>query len=528
MRSLRLLLYPQRVNLLRLNERKYTRDTREKRRLTWMLLAYAMAVLVLPMYGFFLAQGLYEAGAADAMVMYACALSAVLALVFSVVSGYNALFGRRDTDFVGALPFSQQAVALSRLIPMYLSALLSAALLMAPAIVFHLVVFGVTPGTVAVLVALVLLTPMLPTALGVLFSAAIAWISARFRHKNVLISVLGVLATGALVLSAQLLPMQATDMEGVRTLVEAVRQPLQAMYPPSAWADAALKPGGGVQLLWFALVNALPLGVAALALGRYYFALHDRVTIASRSKAGACSTAAPGTALRALVVKELRGLVGRPMYLMNSCVGMWLAPIMLFGLPLFLPDAQAMLAQEPGLLLLIKRLSPVLLSVFLSMMSTTAVAVSLEGTAAWLMYTCPVASETIYKSKLYAHLVLALPAVTLSVIAGMLIVPLTAMEALAAWLFPAAVSLWMGVAGLRWDVRFRRFAFKNETEMVKQSVQVLLTMLTGTATLLVLGGLIYLSGYYATWVALGGAAALAMLSIVLFRPLKNKPLYLVD
>ena len=528
MRSLRLLLYPQRVNLLRLNELRHTRDRKEKLRLGWTLAAFAIAVPVLPFYGYLLAQGLYTSGMADAMIMYASALSALLALAVSVVYGYAALFGRRDTDLVGALPFSQRAVALSRLLPMYLSALVSTGLMMAPAAVFHLIAFGAKPGTVATLAALLVLTPMLPTALGLVLTAAIAWIGTRFRQKNLVISVLGILATGGIVLGSQLLQTRAMVTQDLRTLAEAVRAPLRAMYPPSMWADAALKPAGFLPLVWFALVNVLPLALAAYVLGSHYFALHDRVTVAGRSKQTAHIASAPRAALRTLIIKELRGLLGRPMYMLNSCIGLCLGPILLFGMPLFMPNEMAAITQQPEIRLLAKRMAPVLLSVFLAMMSTTSVSVSLEGAAAWLMCTCPVPPGIIYKSKLYTFLVLALPAAALSALAALLILPMNLLEVLSVLLLPAAVCLWMGVVGLRLDVRFRRFTFKNETVMVKQSVQTLLTMVAGFATLFAIGGLVYISGSYAVYTSLGCAAALAALSILLFRPLETRRMYLVD
>ncbi len=528
MRSLWLLTYPQRINLLRLNELRHTKDKKEKRRLTGLLLAYAAAAFVLPFYGVMLCQGLIAAGAADLMVMYACALSAALALMVSVVRGYTGLFGRHDTELLGALPFSQQAVALSRLVPMYLSALLSTLLLMGPACVYHLMIFGTTLGTVMILLALLLLTPMLPTALGVLVSAGIAWVGARFQHKNLLVTVLGVLLTAGIVLGTQVLSLRASSSADIRTIVDAVRAPLKAMYPPSVWADAALRPNGLRMLLWFALVNLLPLSLAGWVLGRHFHALYDRVMTVPRGRTAAARADTPRTALAALVKKELRGLIGRPMYLMNSAVGMWLAPIMLLAVPLFVPDMQAALDATPGMALLVRPMAPVILSFFLAMMSTTSVAVSLEGKAAWLMCTCPVAPQVIYKSKLYTYLVLAFPSVLVSAIAARILLPLTAQELLACVLLPAAVSVYMGVAGLMWDVRFRRFNFKNEIDMVKQSVQVLLTMLSGFVALLATGALVYMSGPYAAWASLACASVLTAVSWRVFQRIARKPLLLAE
>ncbi len=263
MRSLRLLLYSQRVNLLRLNEIRHTRDKKEKRRLMALLPAYALAGLMLPAYGTMLAYGLYTADASDVLILYTCALSAVLALVVSIVRGYTVLFGRRDADLVGALPFSQGMVALSRLVPMYLSALLSTLLLMAPACVLYMLAAGVTAGTLVKLLLIILCTPMLPTALGVAGSAAIAWVGVRFRHKNLLIVLLGVLATAGIVVAAQILPMKVAQSGAqLYTLVDAIKAPLTALYPPALWANEAMQPQGVWQLVLFVLVNALPLAAA--------------------------------------------------------------------------------------------------------------------------------------------------------------------------------------------------------------------------------------------------------------------------
>lgn len=526
MRSLNLLTWPQRVNLLRLNERRHTRDPREKRRLTWMLPAYAAAGLAAPGYGVMLAQGLYDAGARDVMVMYACAVSALLALAVSVVHGYAALFGRRDTELVGALPFSQRAVALSRVVPVYLSALLAACLMTLPACAYHAATFGLSAGTAVTMLLILLCTPMLPTAAAVLLSAGIAWVGARFRHKNVLIAALGMLATAGIVVASQLLSLRAMRQGGVRSMVDAVRAPLTAVYPPAAWVEEALSPRGLPALLRFAAVNLVPLALVAHVLGRVFFPLHEAVVAPGRTRRHAGAARPPQGALRALVVKELRGLFGRPMYLMNSCTGLWLTPILLFVLPPAM-DMRAAL-QQPGAALLARRWAPLALSFFLSIASTTSVALSLEGAAAWLMCTCPVPPKAIYGAKLIAFLILAVPTVPASAAAAAWLLPMGAPELLACCLLPAAFCLWMGVAGLRWDLRFRRFTFKSETEMIKQSVQVLLTLGTGFATLLACAGLIHVSGAHAAWASLGCAAALTLLSWLLFRPLAARPLMLVE
>ncbi len=528
MRSLRLLLYPQRVNLLRLNEIRHTRDKKEKRRLMALLPAYALAGLMLPAYGTMLAYGLYTADASDVLILYTCALSAVLALVVSIVRGYTVLFGRRDADLVGALPFSQGMVALSRLVPMYLSALLSTLLLMAPACVLYMLAAGVTAGTLVKLLLIILCTPMLPTALGVAGSAAIAWVGVRFRHKNLLIVLLGVLATAGIVVAAQILPMKVAQSGAqLYTLVDAIKAPLTALYPPALWANEAMQPQGVWQLVLFVLVNALPLAAAVGVLGRTYYALHDAVMVVKRTRRREKS-ADSRSPLRALVQKELRGLLGRPMYLMNSCISMWLTPVILFAVALFMPDARQMLQSQPALLALIRRMAPVILAAFLSMTSSTAVAVSLEGPAAWLMCTCPVAPEIIYRSKVITFLIVALPTIPLSVIGALLLIPLSVGEIAATVLLSAALCLWMGVSGLRWDVRFKRFTYKNEIDMIKQSAQVFLTMLTGFVTLAVCGAAVYFSGGYYVLAAIGCAAVLAVLSWALFAPLAKRPLYVID
>ena len=460
MRELRLLLYLQRVNALRLNEIRHTHDRRQRRRLIWMLALYAVLAVIGLVYTAGFSWAVYQAGYTGMLPGMAVTLGAAVTLLSTVIRAQGLLFDAQGWERLAPLPIRHSTVVWARLLDLYLSNLGFSALAMLPAMVFYLLAQGISPLPLWLMVWL--LMPMIPLCAGLGIAALMALLSRRFRRRYLAVALLMLPLMGWLMLTLYTAPMSAGNDAAMLDMAHTAGAALSSAYPPANWAARAVQ--GGMASL--TLLGGVSLGAAAIAAA---LLLRWPPTRTGRQ----ISTPAPGRANRplpplwALVRKEWRRILASPLYLMNTGMPLWLAPVMLLLLPLVKPDAVSMLRAMPQVIAPLTRFLPLAACVFAGMSVPSAISLSMEGKNAWLMCTAPVSTGTLLGAKALFSFLFCLPPALLG--AGLMVWHLRPGWAagLAALLLPAALCAFLSVWGLALDLRFARYDWESEQQIVK-------------------------------------------------------------
>ncbi|MFA5481478.1 MAG: hypothetical protein WC282_03770, partial [Bacilli bacterium] len=181
----------------------------------------------------------------------------------------------------------------------------------------------------------------------------------------------------------------------------------------------------------------------------------------------------------ALLKKEWRKFVGTPIYIFNSGMGLIMLIIFSAG-ALFFKDQIVPALGSFG--------SFVVLGFFafcLSTVYTPAVSLSLEGKNFALLKTLPIKGETIVSVKTGFNLLLSLPIILVSFPLAAIALNLDIWVALASFLAIVSFSL-VSSSFYAWlNIWFPRFDFKNEAEVVKQSMSAFLAVFGGFAIIIV-------------------------------------------
>lgn len=526
MRELRLLLRLRLLNLLRLNERRHTKDKKQRRRLTGMLVAYALVAPVMLLYASFLFYGLYAAGMSAGLPAIGAMLGGALALLVTVTRAQGILFDVGGWELLGALPFSRGQLALSKLLDLYAGALVASLAAMAPAGVFYLLGqgFGVLP--LARLALITVLSPLLPVCLGIVLSALAAGVTGRFRHRHLLSGVVLLAALSLMMAALYTTPYQDMTTQDMVTAAANVTALMTRGWPPAAFAQRAAQ-GAALDMLLYALMGLVPMAALFAALRAHYPALRQFFGKTARGRARARQPGAKRPVM-ALTIKEVRRVISSPLYLFNTVLMAWLAPTVLALIGLMQPDLFGGIAALPEAAPLVKPLLPVAAALFAVAGNTTALSLSMEGKSAWLMATCPVKPRAVYFGKVLASFLLCAPSAALTALAlGWLFKP-GAATVLSCLVFSPTICALGAVIGLRIDCRFARYDWESERQIVKNSAQTLMMVAAQFVVLLAFGG--------AAWAlrALGGFTGLALslpaagLAVVLWGRVKNMPIFIVQ
>lgn len=449
-------------------------------------------------YTYGVAHSLVLVGARDAIPVLAVAMGGLVGIGVAFLKANGQLFGFADFDAVMSMPVPTWQVVVSRIASLYGMNLVFALVLMVPMFAVYLTAAAVPAMTWVVALVVTVLAPALPMAVAVVAAYGIAALAARMRYAKVVMGVLTiVLVLGVVVASISLggnPQMASDDMQELGRLSETLSGLVGSIYPPALWAGCALVNGDGAALGLFGLVSVVPLVVVVAVMARWFLGINAALT-AGRGAHGRLDA----RALRArgpfwaMVGKELRLLVNTPVYLTNTAVGPLFALLAAIAVVAVGPQTIAgtfdgdlprgvLDAIEPLMLAVM----PWVLALCMSMSSTSASSVSLEGSARWIMQTIPVPSATIVSAKAAANLVLCVPASLVA--AGIAAVGLhaDALQAIALVVAPVAGSLFAAACGVCLDVRSPRYDWTTPYEVVKRSTSVIITLFVGM--LLMIGG----------------------------------------
>lgn len=183
-----------------------------------------------------------------------------------------------------------------------------------------------------------------------------------------------------------------------------------------------------------------------------------------------------------MYLKELKGYVSCPTYILNTFFGMVM--LTLFSASAFcLGDtAKLRLVQSFGAGAAVPMVA-LGVAVFCTVLScTTAVSISLEGRSLWILKTAPVDPLTIFRSKVLLNLSTTWPFIAIN---SLLIAAgwrLDFRHWLLVWAAPSAYALFIAVAGLLINLLFPKLEFKNPAAVVKQSASAIVAVLVEFAS----------------------------------------------
>lgn len=493
MRSFMLLLKIQLLGLFGINKALHADPRKAKRMIALGVLAVAAIVLVAGVYSTMVATGLIQLGMTDSIPLVAVCAGSLIGAVAAFLKANGVLFAFKDFDMVMSLPVSLSAVVLSRIASLYAMSVGMGALAMVPAFVVYGNAAGISAVGVVCIILSILLAPLLPLAVAVVLAALIAVVSSRFKHANIVMVVLMLGATLAALVGSFALSSQSGDMSALGALSSDALAGMAVAFPPAAWAAAGIVQGDLLAFAAFAAASLAAFALLILVLVRVFVPVNGALmssrpsgsfsfegSAAADSDVSSRKALHVSTPFRALLVKEVRMLVSAPIYLLNACMGYLLVVFAALA-----ATVAHLLGMAPLDLLpaeyasIVGGFLPWVLAFFVSISSTTAPSVSLEGSNRWLMLSAPVSARTVLGAKAALNLAFAVPAILVSATLLSFAFSLDALTAVAMFVVSLAFALFSTFVGLFVDARHPRYDWTSVYEPVKRGIPVLVVVLGG-------------------------------------------------
>lgn len=429
-----------------------------------------------------------QAGLAPSVMPMMMAVASVFILITTLFKASGFLFASKDDDLLMSLPIKTTTIVLAKFASLYIYECAVAAVIIVPSVVVLKMYACI--GIVSLILGIfsVFIIPMIPLAAAGLIGIFIAYISARFKYKNLAAIILGMIFFMAIMYFS----MTASEIDAnvFTEINDMMISMVVGMYPPAMLFARGME-GNGAAYLGFVLLSAVVAAVIVIIIAWNFKKITTMIQSRHTRSRYKMETLKTSGVLKSLVVKEFKQYFSISSYVLNTAFGpvlMIIASIASF----FVKDVEAVL-NFPGMNSVINVFLPIVVMFFAALSSTTYPSVSLEGSHVWLTASLPVKSETIYKAKIIMNLCLTVPAIIISSV-------LLSIRFHPDWMYAALTivlsvlcSIFMAVFGLAVNLKFPNFEWANATAVVKQSASGMICSFGGMILTFVSGGLILMT-----------------------------------
>lgn len=478
------------------------------------------------------------------MLVAAALIVMVLALMYGLFYIISTLYYSRDTSFLSSLPISERAIFTGRLAAVLAGECGLSLMILGPAVVIYGLhikadVWYYLQGALTAVFA-----PFIPVAIATFVASLLTKFSSLWKRKD-LWMVLSVLIVMPLALYIQIKSNQLSfsedaDLSFMLQLVlnqQKLLETVSGYFPPAYWSVSGLAVGGfSMKWLLFIAISVGCIALAVFALGRRYTRLAVLSEEASSETHKRKSLKKERYGIRgplsALFIREWKEILKTPSYALNCLSSAVIFPLMAVITLLTLPEDVKI--NEFGTMMndiftgvanevpfgLMAVIAAAVFGFIAIINPAIATAVSREGKCHPIYRMIPVAPKTILLSKFLMGLSLSFIDSVVTLIMVIIFFPGFTLIALAGFLMAMVLAFTGCAVSLLIDVLKPRFDWRTETEVIKRSANILLSMLAGV--LLMTGSGFMVNGFYKWFHSFDYAALATAVVLLVLVPISGK------
>ncbi len=484
MNKYRYLLKIQLYNLFGMNRLVHSHDKQEKQRFEIVGVLGLLAVVILLVYWTKFSNTMAKAGLGEALPTLMVIICSFTTLTLTFIKSSGVLIGLKDYDMVMSMPVHTVSIVTSRMTMLYLTNLIIGFVVMFPSGIIYITAMHPPISSYFFLVGVLLFTPMIPMIFSLSLGILIVAVSSLSKHKNIFSLVLSTAAVLLIVFAST--KTQSMDTAQITNLGGAIAESFNKFYPPAALITNAFLQIDWWSFMLFVLISLMFLIVFVAIVSHFYKELNTSVFSHYVKKNYKIRELKSSSPFMALYKKEFSRLSSCTIYALNSCIGIVLLLVVAIMAVFFMPSALKLQLEITGIIKIIQNIVPLILAIFVSMTSTTAPSLSLEGKNRWIMCSVPTQAKTIYNSKIAVNLTVILPVLYISAFLLRIAFPCSIIQTVLMFVIPTVYAFFISVLGIYLNIKFPKYDWKSEYYAVKGgSISVLATIGVGMASSLI-------------------------------------------
>lgn len=505
MNKLGILLKANIINSLGINNIKNAKGSGAKNAFAGASLLIGIIAIgaVVVIYASGLAMMLNQFGMLDLILISSVIMSVLFVLFTSIYKAQGVLFGSKDFENLMSLPIKPSVVLTSKMLELLLLNYLFTALVLIPTSIVYFRNASVSPLFFVFMLISILVIPLLPIVVASICAFGLSYVSSKTKHKNTILTVLSIVfIVGFMAASFKLNDIMnyvIANSTSIATAMTKVFPP--AYYYADALANLSIS-SLGMLIVW----SLVPFIIFVVIFARSFKSINLRLGETfkkSNYKLTSLKTSSPTVAL---FKKELKRYLSSSIYVLNTSVGMILVLMAAVAaafvgaegfIKIMMESGDADITMAINAMKDMLQFMPLMIICFgVGMSCTTGSSISLEGKNLWVLKSSPVKAFDIFKGKIAVNLVITVPAIILCAILFWIGFDLTLVNAMWTLLIPTLLAILVAVSGVIINLYFPKMDWKNETQVVKQSLSSMVSMFMGVILVAIVIGICYLSIKY--------------------------------
>ncbi|QWB96505.1 hypothetical protein KHQ89_03505 [Mycoplasmatota bacterium] len=440
------------------------------------VLLYALTAILLSFgYMFFsLAEGLSLINELKYLLGYLAVFSLMLPVVMTLFRASGTIFFYKDYDIVAPLPIKQREIFIAKLTMMMLWMYVMSFILLLPLLFSYFYFAGISILTFFITLITLIVFPIVPVILMSFISLGIGFLATKFKLGKIFqIIMLFIVLFG--IMSVQFFLNQATQ--------SALSGPLESIfnmsqyYPPLKWFVDAIYENDLLSLLYLVSSHVILFMIFIFSVEKLSTHLNQRGLNKHVSKKIKSSKIVKTSVTQMMIKKEFNKFFSIPIYVLNAGFGLALLLIAAVG-SLFVDLTDVFIIVD-ALDLDIYVILALVMGFIISTAYTPAISLSLEGKNFWIIKSLPIKAEQVMKSKIYFNIVLSAPIILISIFIFSFSLELTMLHTLLLMLISISLVVLISFVDAIINLYFPKMDFKNEVEVVKQSLGAFFGLIVG-------------------------------------------------
>ena len=474
--------------------KKGTANNKENKKLLFTTVTIILiGILICTMsagYSVAIGTALKEMGHLDLLLVIAAITSSLISFFMSIYKAQGFLFSSKDYELLMSLPVKTSTILGSKIISMLSINIIITTLVLVPAGIVYYIFNGSLSWVYFLLLIIgIILISLLPLIMASLFAVIITFISSRFKHKNIAITIIGMLFFIFIMFISMNMNTYANSfMKNSKEIVESI----SGIYPPAIYFKETLVNNDYISLLKLVMISVIPFLAFIGLFNKTYKTINGKLSETYKKANYKIKGLKISSPLKAILIQELRRYIATPIYVMNTAIG---PIIMLIASISTLFIGKDTIDEILGYSEMSNVIPVILLNAFMFLIGlscTTNSSISLEGNRLWIIKSLPIDVKTIFKGKILMNLVITVPAIIISNIVIAIGIKLSIKYLIINIIITNIFALLSSILGLLINLYFPKMEWSNPTSVVKQSAAVLVTILSTIGVVIICAGLFIL------------------------------------
>ena len=360
-----------------INKAIYSKSRKEKDKIIYLIIGGIIAFAAIGFYSALISYGMGKAFKAlnimEMLLGVMLSASSLVILVTTAIKANGALFGCGDYNIIMSLPIKTSHIIMSKILTLYVLNFVLSSLIMIPA--------GVIYGNLeekSILYYLVFfitlfVIPLIPLVIAMILGSLIAFISTRFKYKNLINTIL----TFVLIILIMGISFNGNKIQAeIGNIGKTIGDSVYKLYPISKiYVDGVCKQ----DILSLGIFITLSIGVFVLfasILSLKFKDINSKVISKSANGNYEVKSLKTSSPFKALYQKELKRYFSSTLYVVNTGVGVIFLVVASIAVCVVSPGKLEELFQVKNIMEVIKSYAPFIFSVFIVLSCTTNSSIS--------------------------------------------------------------------------------------------------------------------------------------------------------